>query len=125
MPTMQEQANLKLIEKFVDHWSAGELDKVLALMADDAIFAPTTGPEPGRRYQGIAAIRAVLAPVVRKGSHISLEPTEILASDDRVVMTWTSVDADQPAATAKMFGIDLFRIVDSRIVLKDAYRKSY
>lgn len=125
MSITQEQRNMDLIRDFVARWSAGDLDGVLALMSDDAVFAPTTGPEPGRRFQGIDAIRRVLEPAVRSDSGVSLEPTGMLASDDRVVLTWTSVDRGQPAATATMHGIDLFRIRDGKVILKDAYRKSY
>ncbi len=46
-----------VVRRFGAAWEAWDLDAIVALMADDAVFE-STGPAPdGRRVEGAAAIR--------------------------------------------------------------------
>ena len=48
----------EVVRRFGAAWEAWDLDAIMALMADDAVFE-STGPAPdGRRVEGAAAIRA-------------------------------------------------------------------
>ena len=48
----------EVVERFGSAWEAWDLDAVMALMADDAVFE-STGPAPdGVRLEGRDAIRA-------------------------------------------------------------------
>lgn len=111
------------VEVFLDAWAAGDADKVISLFSEDAVFSASVGPEPGRTLTGLSEI----APAVRqmllaaKGSQFLIR--EILPLEDGAVVTWTQTGTTDVGQHLNVKGIDVFKVRDGVIILKNAYRK--
>jgi uncharacterized protein (TIGR02246 family) len=120
-------SSIDLIEKFLAAWAALDLDGVMGLFADDAVFVASTGPEPGRKLQGTADIRAAIEPMFKAMAGMTFTVTGIWGKEPDYFATWTvsAPVGSMPggAGTPPVKGIDHFVVAHDRILLKDAYRK--
>ncbi len=108
---------LKVVEEFGAAWAEHDLDAALAMVSDDCIF-DATGPAPdGTRCVGVAAIRAVWAPIF-DDRNSSFEAEETFQAGDRVVQRWR-----YSFAGGHVRGVDVFRVRDDRVAEKLSYVK--
>jgi uncharacterized protein (TIGR02246 family) len=73
----------ELAQLFMRHLTAGDLDALAALYADDAVFVPA----PGSPVRGRAGIRDALAEMHRAGARIVLEPRAMHVAGDVAVFS--------------------------------------
>jgi len=114
-----------VVDHFMTSWIDGNLEGVMSVMADDAVFVATTGPEPGRSFRGLDEIGRLFASLVSRSSPTRMRVESTFVVGDTAIVLWTTTDTTKKAAEATMKGLDVFRVRNGLIVLKDAYRKSY
>lgn len=115
----------EVVQAFMVAWERSSVDDVLATLSDDVVFVGTTGPEPGRAFRGKTAFKKVLEQLLSPQSTISLKTLSVHPAGENVFVVWETTDRAADARLSKMLGVDIFRVVNGKIVLKDAYRKSY
>lgn len=121
-------ANRDLIERFTQAWNAGEVDDLMALMANHPTYRASTGDEPGHTYTGAAEVRAGFAAVIQAEAAVGgAAPSdgELHVFDDRAFSYWSYPSANGDGQTVLVEGVDLWTFEQGRIALKDAYRKSF
>ena len=105
------------IERFNQACENHDLDAVLATLAEDIVFESTEPPPDGRRYQGKAAVAAVIGPILTDpDAHFEIEET--IATGDRVIQLNT-----YRWASGHISGVDIFRIKGEQIVQIRSYVK--
>lgn len=121
---MSDARHAELLERFGRAWIARDVDALLALMADDAVYAASVGPGPGVDYHGKENIRRGLAEMFAHdaGADITLEPPAFFPGG--AVARWTYAFVDEGGERRLERGVDVWAFRDGRITLKDAYRKT-
>jgi ketosteroid isomerase-like protein len=112
------------LARFADAWAVHDVDGLLKLMTDDAVYAGSVGPEPGRTFRGRDELAAGFRIMFDHDAGADIEQGEPVVFGDMAVSTWTYhfVRADGSRRCER--GIDLWRFRDGKICLKDAYRKT-
>jgi ketosteroid isomerase-like protein len=113
-------ANRAIAEQWLAYFAARDLDRLLALYADDAVHTSpkirARHPDTGGLLRGKAALRAWWADAFARLPDLRYLPTAITADRDRAVMEYLRCvpgEADMPIAEA--LEIRDGRIVASRV----------
>ncbi|MFB8343884.1 nuclear transport factor 2 family protein [Brucella cytisi] len=114
-----------VVQAFMTAWEEGSLDRVLQTVGDDIVFVGTTGPEPGRSFEGKVALSKIVDPLLSAQSTITLRTLGIYPCGETVFVAWETTDTAADVRVSKMRGVDIFKVLNGKVVLKDAYRKSY
>jgi ketosteroid isomerase-like protein len=110
-----------LLRRFADAWARRDVDALLAMMTDDAVYAASVGPEPGRTFRGHPELVAGFREMFAHDSGALVEQGEPEVFGARAVRTWTCHFPDDRRCER---GVDLRRFRDGKIAEKDAYRKT-
>jgi ketosteroid isomerase-like protein len=111
-------SGVELVNKFVADWLRGDLDAVMAYVADDVVFTPAGYGGTAITYRGRDEVRAAFAEQV--GDDPALTFATPVGTADRVLGEWTY----QPAADGTVLrGVDVYTFQDGLIVAKDVYSK--
>jgi uncharacterized protein (TIGR03086 family) len=112
-----------VVRRFGAAWEAWDLDAIMALMADDAVFS-STGPAPdGRRIEGAPAIRAEWESMFRDTRDASFTFEEAFMSGDRATARWVFAWTNDDGSPGHVRGIDAIRVSGDRIAEKLSYVK--
>lgn len=120
-----QRAPVDVVREFMEAWEASDLERVISLVDEDVVFIGTTGPEPGRTFHGRESLRAAVSPLLSTTATIKLRSRGLFNDGETVIVTWETIDSANQPSHARMIGVDMFRVSNGKIVLKDAYRKSY
>ena len=121
---MTDQEKLDLLDNFASAWGQGDIDGLMALMTDDCVYAASVGPEPGTTYRGKEAVRKGFAEIIEYESGGEQRTGRKWVSGDYVFSEWSYDEIGEDGTTVDIRGIDIFHIVDGKLALKDAYRKT-
>jgi ketosteroid isomerase-like protein len=109
--------------RFVAAWEAWDLDAIMAVMADDAVFE-STGPAPdGVRIEGAAAIRAEWEAMLGATRNASFVFEEMFVSGDRATARWVFSWTNDDGSAGHIRGADVLRINGDSVVEKLSYVK--
>jgi uncharacterized protein (TIGR03086 family) len=112
-----------VVRRFGAAWEAWNLEAIMALMADDAVFE-STGPAPdGRRIEGAAAIRAEWESMFRETKDASFTFEEALVSGDRATARWLFSWTNDDGSSGHVRGVDVVRVRDGKVAEKLSYVK--
>lgn len=112
-----------VVRRFGAAWEAWDLDAIMALMADDAVFE-STGPAPdGRRVEGAAAIRDEWTAMFRDTRDASFTFEEAFVDGERATARWTFAWRNEDGSPGHVRGADVMRVRDGRIAEKFSYVK--
>lgn len=103
--------------------NAGDLEAAQALLADDTVYENTYPAPDGTRLEGKAAVGAFWAEFLRASRAPHIEPEEVLACGDRVVLRWRYAWLTPAGQPQHIRGVDVFKIRDGLIVEKLSYVK--
>ncbi len=119
-----DTARLATLERLFTAFNDHDADAVMACFVPSAVFFAAAGPGPtGRRFEGVAAIRAAFVavwtdlPDVQWGVHRS----RIVG--DEAVTEWLFTGTRADGARIAVEGLDLFQFDGALIVGKSAFRK--
>ena len=115
----------RLIE-LCDAFNAHDLDRIMAMFADDCVLEMPKGADPwGTRKIGKAAVREGLAsrfaglPNVHYGSAEHF----VDAAASVGMSKWTLTGTNQAGADIEVWGCDFFTFRDGKVIRKDSYWK--
>jgi ketosteroid isomerase-like protein len=112
-----------VVRRFVAAWEAWDLDAIMAVMADDAVFE-STGPAPdGLRIEGAGAIRAEWAAMVRAARDALFVFEETFVSGDRAIARWVFSWTNDDGSAGHIRGVDVLRINGDSVIEKLSYVK--
>ena len=113
-----------VVRRFGAAWEAWDLDAIMALMADDAVFE-STGPAPdGRRVEGAAAIRAEWEAMFRGDAGRRRSPSRRRSSSgDRATARWVFSWTNDDGSAGHVRGADVIRVRDGLVAEKLSYVK--
>ena len=112
-----------VVRRFGAAWEAWDLEAIMALMADDAVFE-STGPAPdGRRIEGAAAIRAEWEAMFRDTRDASFTFEEAFLSGDRATARWVFAWTNDDGSPGHVRGVDVIRVREGKIAEKLSYVK--
>lgn len=115
--TQQATAATGVVEAFGHAWAEHDLERVLAMVADDCVF-DATGPAPdGNLHVARDSIRAAWQPIFDDHAS-SFEVEETISAGDRVVQRWRYTWSD-----GHVRGVDLFRVEGDKVAEKLSYVK--
>jgi ketosteroid isomerase-like protein len=105
---------------FTSAWAARDVDALLALVTDDIVYGASIGPEPGETFVGQAAVREGFARMLAHDDASEIEVKRLDMIEDRAYAQWRFVLADG----SEVHGVDVLEFRDSKIAVKQGYRKS-
>jgi uncharacterized protein (TIGR03086 family) len=112
-----------VVRRFDAAWEAWDLDAIMALMAEDAVFE-ATGPAPdGRRIEGATAIRAEWAAMFRDTREPSFTFEDAFVDGYRATARWTFAWTNDDGSPGHVRGADVLRVRDGLVVEKLSYVK--
>ncbi len=106
-------------------FNSRDVDRIVALFHDDAIFWLASGPEPvGTTLKGKAAIRKLLADRFKLIPDMRWTRTdEWMGEGDRAVTQWRVTGKAADGTQLDYQGCDLYQFKDGLIWRKDTYWK--
>ena len=114
----------QIIREFAAAWRRGDLETLMKCVADDCVYSPSVGPEPGETFVGRDAVRTGFAKLLAHDSDGVAEPGEMRSAADWVVSTWGYRKTAPDGRRILVRGCDVFILRDGLIIRKDAFRKS-
>lgn len=116
---------LDLLDRFADAWNRHDLDAIMSMMTDDAVFEASAGNDvDGERWEGPAAVRAAFAAVFEQFPDSRWSDPRHFVAGDRGVSEWTFTGTRPDGKRVEVHGCDLFTFRDGKIALKNSYRKN-
>ena len=113
----------EVVRAFGAAWEAWDLDAIMALMSDDAVFE-STGPAPdGVRLEGAAAVRAGWEAMFSGTKDASFAFEESFVSGDRATTRWVFSWTNDDGSAGHVRGADVMRIAGDKVVEKLSYVK--
>jgi ketosteroid isomerase-like protein len=99
-----EQGIRDCLRRFGDAWARHDVHGLLALMTDDAVYAASVGPEPGRTFRGHDQLAAGFREMFEHDAGARIEQGEPDVFGGRAVSTWTYRFATPDGASAASAG---------------------
>ena len=114
------------LDAFAQAWNRHDVEALLAMVTDDAVFETAAGPAPsGQRHAGKAALRGSFSAVWKTYPDASWNEVTHVISGDRGFSEWT-FRGTTPGGEQRVEvrGVDVFTFRDRLIVRKDTFRKN-
>lgn len=106
------------LDRFAAAFGAGDVDRIMALMAPDCVFE-ATGPSPdGVRHEGAPAVRAVWEQLFGETPDPRFETEDAFVAGDRGVLQWRF-----SWTGGHVRGVDVLRFRDGLVAEKLSYVK--
>jgi ketosteroid isomerase-like protein len=129
MPDSDRAALESFVLRFTDAFNRDDLDGVMALMADDALYDEFNG----QRSQGKAAIREAFVPQFRgdygtirfypEDLFVDPAPSAGAGPSGRALIRWRC-RLETPELRREWRGLDILHVADGRVVEKHTYAKT-
>ena len=117
---------LKTLTELCDAFNAHDLDRIMAVFAEDCVLEMPRGPDPwGARFEGKRNVRDALAtrfaglPDVHYGDAEHFADANANTGMSKWTLTGTTVDG----VRKKVRGCDFYTFRDGRVIRKDSYWK--
>lgn len=114
-----------LLVEHTEAWNSHDLDRLMALFADDCVFEASAGLGPrGSTFEGRMEVRAAFAGVLRSTPDASWgEGRHFALSDDYGVSEWRLTGTKPDGARLDVLGCDFLTVRGQEIVRKSSFRK--
>jgi steroid delta-isomerase-like uncharacterized protein len=115
----------KLVE-LCEGFNAHDLDRIMALFADDCVLEMPRGPRPwGARFEGREAVRAGLASRFDGLPDVHYGDAEHFVDAERQtgISKWTLTGTTRQGRRLEVRGCDFYTFRDGRVTRKDSYWK--
>jgi len=116
--------SIELLLEINAAFNSRNVDRIMEFFTEDATFLMARGPEPsGRRVQGKAAIRKVLADRFAVITGMRWEHIDHFVTGDRAVSVWTVTGTGADGEALDYRGCDIYQFRGDKICHKDTYWK--
>lgn len=124
-PTSRESpaSDVAVVRHFLDAWADCDAAGVQKLVAEDAVFCLSTGPEPGLTLSGSQEIGPVIDKMLSEARGTVLSVTDLITFDGGVVGTWTVTGINSKGQAVNVKGIGILWVSGAKITRLDGYRK--
>ncbi len=113
------------LQAFNQAWGEADLDGLLKLMAEDPIYAASTGPEPGKTYVGREEVaRGFQELLAYEAGSEAGEAGPLILHGHRGFCQWSYWKTLADGRRVEVKGCDVFEFEGNRIRRKEAYVKS-
>ncbi|MCC7273727.1 MAG: nuclear transport factor 2 family protein [Alphaproteobacteria bacterium] len=113
-----------LMKEIHDAFNARDVARIVALFAEDGVFATARGPHAyGERHVGRKAIAEFLAARFRSIPDMAWQHEYRYFCGDRAVSYWTVTGKDARGETLELKGCDLYTFENRKIKYKDTFWK--
>lgn len=112
-----------VVARFGAAWEAWDLDAIMALMSDDAVFESTGPPPDGVRVEGAAAIRAEWTAMFAQTIDADFRFEESFVAGDRASARWVFSWTNDDGSGGHVRGTDVIRVRDGLVTEKFSYVK--
>jgi steroid delta-isomerase-like uncharacterized protein len=115
----------RLLIEHTDAWNSHDVDRLMALLADDCVFESSSGPEfDGRRFEGREQVRAAFVEVLDSMPDAKWgDGRHFVISDDYGVSEWRLTGTRSDGKRIDVLGCDFLTARDDKIVRKNSFRK--
>lgn len=120
-----EKAVMELLRRFGKAFNRGDIGGILACVTDDFEWRLASGPDApdGQIVRGKEAVRQALEERDREIAEIRFSETEVTIAGDRIFGTFRATGRTRDGRAIDRRGLDIYRIRDGKIALKDSYWK--
>ena len=123
MPTNDTQI-LDRLHALADAFNAQDLDRIMAMFAEDAVLEMPRGPDPwGRRFVGKAAVREGLAGRFAGLPDVHYSDDTHMVSGGTGISKWTITGTMADGRRVRANGCDFYTFRDGLVTMKDSYWK--
>lgn len=115
----------RLLIEHTDAWNAHDIDRLMALFADDCVFDASAGTAPwGTRFEGRAEVRAAFVDVLASMPDANWgEGRHTAISSKYGISEWRLTAHLLAGGTIDVHGCDFITVRDGAIVRKNSFRK--
>lgn len=116
---------MALLRDFGKAFNRGDIDGILACVTDDFEWRLAEGPDApdGKVVKGKEAVRQALEERDREIAEMRFSETAVTVDGDRVIGTFRATGKTRDGQPIDRRGVDIYRIEDGKIALKDSYWK--
>ncbi len=116
---------MALLRDFGKAFNRGDIDGILACVTDDFEWRLAAGPDApdGRIVRGKEAVRAALEERDREIAEMRFSETSVAVAGDTVFGCFRATGKTRDGQPIDRRGVDIYRIRDGKIALKDSYWK--
>ena len=105
-------------------FNSRDVDRIMEFFAEDCTFLMARGPEPeGRRVQGKAAVRKVLADRFTVIADMRWDHLEQIIAGSRAITVWMVTGRGADGEVLNYRGCDIYEFRGDKILNKDTYWK--
>jgi ketosteroid isomerase-like protein len=115
----------KLLDLFADAWNRHDLDALMSMMTEDAVFQASAGAAvDGEQHRGQEAVRAAFAAVFVQYPDAHWGSARHFVKGNRGVSEWTFTGTLSDGRRVEMTGCDLLTFRNGKIAVKNSFRKN-
>ncbi|MBE1208504.1 nuclear transport factor 2 family protein [Aminobacter carboxidus] len=117
---------LSLLTELSDAFNAHDLDRILALFADDCVLEMPRGNAPwGARFEGKPKVREALASRFQGLPDVHYGNTEhfVDAAAETGISKWTLTGTTPDGVRKQVRGCDFYSFRNGKVIRKDSYWK--
>jgi GNAT superfamily N-acetyltransferase/ketosteroid isomerase-like protein len=114
---------VQIVLAFNDALNARDLVGMLRWLTEDTVFENTYPPPDGQRFEGKPAVGSFWQGFFQGSGTSLIQPEEIFATGDRVIMRWTYRWTDAQGQDGHIRGVDVYKLRDGLISEKLSYVK--
>ena len=115
----------KLLEAFADAWNRHDVEALMSMMTDDAVFEASAGNNVnGERHEGRRAVRAAYEAVFAQYPDARWADARHFVNGNRGVSEWTFTGTLSDGRRVEVTGCDLLTFRDGKIAVKNSFRKN-
>ena len=115
----------QLLEVFADAWNRHDVEALMSMMTDDAVFQASAGNDVnGERHEGRRAVRAAYEAVFAQYPDARWAGARHFVNGNRGVSEWTFTGPLSDGRRVEVTGCDLFTFRDGKIAVKNSFRKN-
>lgn len=118
-------ARSRLIDQFRSAWESADVEALMALMTEDAVFHASVGPEPGQMFRGAAEVERGFRLYLSKApsGDSTTDTQDDLISANFAVTRWRTTTVGADGQVTETASCDVFEFEGPLIRFKDTYRK--
>jgi ketosteroid isomerase-like protein len=123
MAHQEQSPEIDLLNRFNAAFNRHDVDAIMSMMSEDAVFDNTSPAPDGTMFQGQANVRQFWEEFFAHSKHARFETEEMFAYGDRAFQRWIYTWIDAQGVSGHVRGVDIFRFRDGLIVEKLSYVK--
>jgi ketosteroid isomerase-like protein len=123
--SVTDQVDVDFLQAFAEAWNRHDIEALMSFMADECSFNSSMGPDAlGTHYEGREQVREGYQGFLNAFADGQWGNARHFVSGDRGVSEWTFTATAPDGSRIEANGCDIFTFRDSKIALKDSFRKN-